>query len=103
MNAPALANMSPEQKRALLADLLKKKAATAANGASRNGDSSFLNIPPITPADRDQPLPLSPGQETLWFLDQLEPGNTTYNCPAVVRISGPLDSEIVRRAFEVIV
>jgi amino acid adenylation domain-containing protein len=101
MDAPSLANMSPEKKRALLADLLKRKAA--ANGMSKNGDAAPAAVPPIAPADRDEPLPLSFGQETLWFLDQLEPGNTTYNCPAVVRITGPLDPENVRRAFEVIV
>jgi amino acid adenylation domain-containing protein len=93
--------MSPEQKRALLADLLKRKAA--ANGASKNGDTIPTGLPPIITANREEPLALSSGQETLWFLDQLEPGNTTYNCPAVVRITGPLDPENLRRAFEVIV
>jgi amino acid adenylation domain-containing protein/thioester reductase-like protein len=106
MDAPARAQLSPEEKRALLADLLRRKAT--ANGTAKpstNGDESKAgtDLPPLTPAPRDEPLPLSPGQETLWFLDQLEPGNTTYNCPAVVRVTGPLDPEIVRRAFEAIV
>lgn len=62
-----------------------------------------MSTAPLRVAPRDEPLPMSYGQETLWFLDQLVPGNSTYNVPAVVRISGPLDLEALRRAFETIV
>src|SRR5438270_522527 len=96
------AGLSPEEKRARLAELLRRKAA-AAERPGGNGRPVPAAPLPLRPAPRDEPLPLSLGQETLWFLDQLEPGNTTYNCPAVVRFTGPLDPEAVRRAFEVIV
>ena len=36
--------------------------------------------------------PLSPGQERLWFLDQLDPGRATYNIPLRLTIEGELDS-----------
>jgi hypothetical protein len=58
---------------------------------------------PLHPAPRDEPLPMSFGQETLWFLDQLVPGNTTYNVPAAVRVAGPLDYDALRAAIESIV
>jgi amino acid adenylation domain-containing protein len=46
---------------------------------------------PIPRARRDQPIPLSFGQERLWFLDQLEGRSTAYAVPAAVRLCGRLD------------
>ncbi len=51
------------------------------------------------------PMPLSFSQEALWFLDQLAPGQPTFNVTAGLRITGPLDfgalewslKEVVRR------
>jgi amino acid adenylation domain-containing protein len=64
-----------------------------------------LAAPPILPVPRDGDLPLSFAQQRLWFIDQLDPGNSVYNFPAAVRLIGPLDltaleqslNEIVRR------
>jgi acyl carrier protein len=67
-----------------------------------------VTAPPLARAEREQwggLLPLSFAQQRLWFLDQLEPGNTSYNIPVAVRLKGELDvaslertlSEIVRR------
>jgi amino acid adenylation domain-containing protein len=61
--------------------------------------------PPIRPAGRDGPLPLSFGQERLWFIAQLDPESSAYNIPRIVRLRGDLDlgalagalGEVVRR------
>jgi acyl carrier protein len=36
-------------------------------------------------------VPLSFAQQRLWFLEQLQPGNTLYNFPAAVRLQGELN------------
>ena len=46
---------------------------------------------PIEPTALVGPLPLSFSQEALWFLDQLAPGQPTFNVTAALRITGPLD------------
>ncbi|NJK64511.1 MAG: hypothetical protein HC921_19095 [Synechococcaceae cyanobacterium SM2_3_1] len=60
---------------------------------------------PIPVVSREQPLPLSLGQERLWQLLTLDPSSTIYNVPMAFKVSGPLDitileqviSEVVRR------
>jgi amino acid adenylation domain-containing protein len=47
--------------------------------------------------------PLSLGQEQLWFIDQLTPGQTTYNIPLVWRLRGRLDPGALRRALTLVV
>lgn len=64
-----------------------------------------LSAPPLRPVPRDGDLPLSFGQQRLWFLDQLEPGSAAYNVPAAVRLKAQLNvaaleqslNEVVRR------
>ena len=38
-------------------------------------------------------------QQRLWFLEQLEPGKTTYNLPEAYRLSGPLDVKALEASF----
>ncbi|MGE0445407.1 MAG: condensation domain-containing protein, partial [Vicinamibacterales bacterium] len=48
-------------------------------------------------------LPLSFAQERLWFLDQLEPGNTAYIMGGALRLRGPLDVSALAAAFDRVV
>ncbi|MGI5423693.1 non-ribosomal peptide synthase/polyketide synthase [Streptomyces sp. CA-179760] len=59
--------------------------------------------PPMTVADRAQPLPLSFAQQRLWFLDQLDPGSTGYNLPMPIRLDGALDLAALTAALEAMV
>jgi amino acid adenylation domain-containing protein len=78
--------LSPE-KLGLLELLLKKK-----------GISTQVNrgIPRRTGSG---PFPLSFGQQRLWFLDQLEPGNPAYNIPAAIRLNGQLNVNALLRSL----
>jgi len=58
---------------------------------------------PIRPLDRAQSLPLSFAQHRLWFLDQLDPGNTAYNMPAALKLTGMLNIRNVEKSFEEII
>ncbi|MEV5576525.1 condensation domain-containing protein [Spirillospora sp. NPDC052269] len=54
---------------------------------------------PITPIERGDRLPLSPGQEQLWYLDQVNPASPLYNIPGHLRLAGPLDEAALRGAL----
>ena len=60
-------------------------------------------LPPLRLAARNVPLPLSFAQQRLWFLDQLEPGNASYNVPRAIRLKGNLKVEVLRQTLEEIV
>jgi amino acid adenylation domain-containing protein len=55
---------------------------------------------PATPtADRSKPVPLSPSQRRLWFLDSINPDSGEYHIPMVLRLRGTVDAEAMRRAW----
>jgi amino acid adenylation domain-containing protein len=49
------------------------------------------------------PVPLSFGQQRLWFLSRLEPESAAYNVPAVLRLRGVLDRRALQAALGEIV
>jgi amino acid adenylation domain-containing protein len=57
----------------------------------------------VVPVDRSAPLPLSFGQERLWFVHRLEGGSTFYHIPSGHRLKGPLHVAALERAFAEIV
>jgi amino acid adenylation domain-containing protein len=71
--------------------------------AGRIGAFSGALLPPVCPVPRDGDLPLSFSQQRLWFLDQMEPGTSLYNMPALLRLIGPLDLTVLRAAFAEVV
>ncbi|HVS01000.1 MAG TPA: non-ribosomal peptide synthase/polyketide synthase, partial [Thermoanaerobaculia bacterium] len=76
-------------------------AALAAEVEARRGGSP--ERPPLVKADRQGPLPLSFAQERLWFIDQLEPGDASYNIPLAVKLTGRLDVPALAAALTGIV
>ncbi|RIV41495.1 non-ribosomal peptide synthetase [Micromonospora radicis] len=90
---PARARLEQE-----IADLEQRlRAARAALAGQQGADDS-------RPAGHEgQRLPLSPTQEQLWFLEQLAPGQPTYHIPVPVRLTGPLDAELLGQALTAVV
>ncbi|WP_037821145.1 non-ribosomal peptide synthetase, partial [Streptomyces sp. NRRL B-3229] len=75
------------------AELLRRRLA-----GKRGGRRSL-----ITTVDRDQQLPLSFGQQQMWFLNRLEPDSAEYLVPLVLRLTGTLDRAALRAAWSGIV
>src|SRR5690349_19987502 len=77
-----LSALSPE-KLQLLSRWLAEK-----DGAALPEPAAVVRLPLV---GQRPSFPLSLGQQRLWFLDQLEPGNPAYNAAAGVRLRGALD------------
>ncbi|MEM7342891.1 MAG: amino acid adenylation domain-containing protein, partial [Chloroflexota bacterium] len=60
-------------------------------------------LPPIEPTSRHDALPLSFAQQRLWFLDQLEGPNPTYNIPTALKLTGSLNIVALRQSLAEIV
>jgi amino acid adenylation domain-containing protein len=60
-------------------------------------------LPPVVPVERTGALQLSFAQERLWFLDQLRPGDISYNLPFALRLRGALDVGALERSLGEIV
>ncbi|MGW4640522.1 amino acid adenylation domain-containing protein [Sphaerisporangium sp. NPDC004334] len=50
--------------------------------------------------DARRAAPLTFGQERLWFLNRLDPGDASYNMFLALRLRGPLDVASLSRAFD---
>ncbi len=48
-------------------------------------------------------FPVSFAQQRLWFLEQLTPGEPTYNMPYAFWLEGPLDAPALQRAMDAMV
>lgn len=74
-----VAGLSPEEKRALLRRWLQEKV-----------DESRTDYP------------LSHGQRALWFLHRVAPESPAYNIMFAARLRNPIDVELLRRAFQMV-
>ncbi|MFL5542407.1 MAG: amino acid adenylation domain-containing protein, partial [Longimicrobiaceae bacterium] len=74
----------------------RRRAAEAARPASAGAVQ-------VGRAPRGERLPLASGQERIWFLLQLAPGNLSYNFQAGITFHGALDTGALRAALAEIV
>ncbi|HEV7505794.1 MAG TPA: amino acid adenylation domain-containing protein, partial [Thermoanaerobaculia bacterium] len=71
---------------------------TARIGTADSPDRSEVRQP-ISRISREGELPLSFGQQRLWFLDLLEPASPLYNLPVALRLRGPLDPAVLEKVL----
>ncbi|MDQ6631831.1 MAG: condensation domain-containing protein, partial [Verrucomicrobiota bacterium] len=83
-----IAGLSPEKRALLEKKLLERKSSI-----SPQPQRDLSTGPPR----------LSFSQESLWFMDQLEPKNPFYNIPQALRLHGPLDNSALQKTLEAIV
>jgi amino acid adenylation domain-containing protein len=67
--------------------------------------NSVFHQPEAAHSDPDDVFlfPSSFAQQRLWFLDKLEPGQSTYNVPFAIRLIGHLEIELLERSLREIV
>ncbi|HEY2291170.1 MAG TPA: amino acid adenylation domain-containing protein, partial [Thermoanaerobaculia bacterium] len=65
----------------------------------RRRGAGVLPLAAIEPAERGGELPLSFGQERLWFAHQLDPSSAAYNVHLPVALTGVLDRAALGRAL----
>src|SRR6266567_5087439 len=125
----SFANLSPDEKRALLARLLREKAKVGQtslddgagasvdgravgssppvggsldNGASASADGK-AGSPDGKVAEVQEWSPLSHGQRALWFLYRLSPDSTAYNLLYTARVSSALDIPTLQHSLQALV
>ncbi|HWB39807.1 MAG TPA: condensation domain-containing protein, partial [Gemmatimonadales bacterium] len=84
-----VAGLSVAERAALELKLIRRRPQPGATGIARRSDPG--------------PAPLSFAQQRLWFLEQLYPGTPLHNMSRLVRLSGALDVEVLRRSLDAIV
>ncbi|MDX5565750.1 AMP-binding protein [Streptomyces sp. ID05-04B] len=72
--------------------------ARAVDGALEEGARAGDEPAPV-PVAREADQPLSPEQEGLWYLQQLDPDSSAYNMAGVFRLPTGIDEQAVRTAF----
>ncbi|PZU94472.1 MAG: non-ribosomal peptide synthetase [Pseudanabaena sp.] len=89
----------------LLAELSKHKTEIIATLNQNLAIGDRGRLAPIQPVSRDQNLPLSFSQQRLWFLNELEGGESaTYNWPApAIALTGKLDTQVLVKTISEIV
>ncbi len=66
-------------------------------GQAQEAREEFASIPRV---EKKEYYPLSPAQKRLFFLQQMEPGLTSYNSPDIFILEGELDKDRVIRSLD---
>ncbi|MEH2158242.1 non-ribosomal peptide synthetase [Nostoc sp.] len=82
---------------------LKTQKAEIINFLRQITTAANSQIPPIVACERNGSLPLSFGQQRIWFLHQFEPDSSSNNMPVVVRLTGNLNVAVLEESLREVV
>lgn len=82
---------------------LKTQKAEIINFLRQITTATNSQIPPIVACERNGNLPLSFGQQRIWFLYQFEPNSSSNNMPVVVRFTGNLNVAFLEESLREVV
>ncbi|OUL18199.1 non-ribosomal peptide synthetase [Nostoc sp. 106C] len=82
---------------------LKTQKAEIINFLRQVTTIATSKIPPIVACERNGNLPISFGQQRLWFLHQFEPNSSSNNMPVVVRFTGNLNVVVLEESLREVV
>lgn len=71
-------------------------------GRWKNREKKESAAMPISKAPKDIPIPLSGGQQRLFFLEQLYPKNPVYNTSEIYTFEGDLDLENLEKSLQAV-
>ncbi|HEV7588936.1 MAG TPA: amino acid adenylation domain-containing protein, partial [Longimicrobium sp.] len=86
-----------------LAALFEHRTVEELARAAEAHAGSATGFPPIVPGARDGQVPPSFQQESVWFLQQLDPAGRSYHFQATLGFRGALDVAVLERALAEIV
>ena len=64
------------------------------------GEAAAAHAAPIPAVPRGEAMPVSYSQQRMWLVQQMNPTDTAYNVPMVVRLRGALDRAALRAALD---
>ncbi|MBD2339548.1 AMP-binding protein [Calothrix sp. FACHB-156] len=82
---------------------LKTQKAEIINFLRQVTTVASSKIPPIVACERNGNLPLSFGQQRIWFLHQFEPNSSSNNMPVVVRFTGNLNVAVLEESLREVI
>ncbi|MEV5576184.1 amino acid adenylation domain-containing protein [Spirillospora sp. NPDC052269] len=75
------------------------EAPTVAGLSARLASAAGVTRPALVAGPRPEVLPLSHGQQRLWFLNRFDGPSATFNMPVALRLNGPLDASALEAAL----
>ncbi|MFI7671167.1 amino acid adenylation domain-containing protein [Nocardia sp. NPDC049526] len=84
-------------------DILERRKQLLQRRMREQGVQATVQQPAAQARGAGEPAPLSAAQQRMWFLQRLDPSDTTLNICVAYRLDGPLDAERLRHAVGVVI